>query len=190
MTTVDDRRMTEFFESIEAPEGIKAELLRGEIVMTTGLDLVHNLIVESVQDAIPRDRWRRLTTQTIDILGEASEPQPDLVVLERDVAPASGRLLPVTLVTLLVEVVSKTSRLRDHVTKRSIYAAGGVPAYLIIDPFAAKCVMLTEPGGAGEQADYRAERTSKFGEPVPVDVLGMMLETSDVGTLPDVTRGQ
>lgn len=89
---------------------------------------------------------------------------------------------------MLVEVVSKTSKLRDYVTKRSIYAAGGVPAYLIIDPSAAKCVVLTEPGGSGEQADYRTERTSKFGEPVPLDALGLTLDTSDFGTLPDVTQ--
>jgi Uma2 family endonuclease len=184
MTAVDDRRMTEFFESFEAPEGIKVELLRGEIVMMAGPDLVHNLIVQAVQDAIPRDRWHRVQTQDIDLLGEASEPQPDLVVLPRDSAPAAGRLLPAELVTMLVEVVSRTSKLRDYVTKRSIYAAGGVPTYLIIDPLVAKCVVLTEPAGVGEQADYRAERTSKFAEPVPLDALGLMLDTSEFGILP------
>ncbi|WP_234323520.1 Uma2 family endonuclease [Streptomyces sp. NRRL F-2580] len=28
---------------------------------------------------------------------------------------------------MVVEVVSKTSKLRDYVTKRSVYAAGGIP---------------------------------------------------------------
>jgi Uma2 family endonuclease len=140
--------------------------------------------VQAVQDAIPRDRWHRVQTQDIDLLGEASEPQPDLVVLPRDSALAAGRLLPTELVTMLVEVVSKTSKLRDYMTKRSIYAAGGVPTYLIIDPLVAKCVVLTEPAGVGEQADYRAERTGKFREPVPLDALGLMLDTSEFGILP------
>lgn len=30
MTAVDDRRMAEYFESFEAPEGVKVELLRGK----------------------------------------------------------------------------------------------------------------------------------------------------------------
>ncbi|MFD7837468.1 Uma2 family endonuclease [Streptomyces sp. NPDC059761] len=184
MTAVDDRQMTAFFESLEAPEGIKVELLRGEIVMMAGPDLVHNLIVQTIQDAIPRDRWHRLQTQDVDLLRESSEPQPDLVVLPRDAAPASGRLMPVEVITLLVEVVSKTSKLRDYVTKRSIYAAGGVPTYLIVDPFEAKCTLLTEPVGTGEQAGYRTERNSKFGEAVPLDGLGVMLDTADFGTLP------
>ncbi|MFK0045747.1 Uma2 family endonuclease [Streptomyces sp. NPDC090741] len=81
-------------------------------------------------------------------------------------------------------VLRETSKLRDYVTKRSIYAAGGIPTYLIIDPFQARCVVLTEPFGTGEEADYRTERTSKFGEPVPLDALGLTLDTMEFGTLP------
>ncbi len=107
-------------------------------------------------------------------------------MLERGAGPESGRLLPSEVVTLLVEVVSKTSPHRDYVVKRSIYAAGGVPVYLIIDPFEAKCVVLTEPVGSGEQANYRTERTSKFGEQVPLDALGVTLDTAEFPTLPPV----
>lgn len=184
MTAVDDRRMTEYFESFEAPEGFKVELLRGEIVMMAGPDVVHNLIVLFVQRQIPMDRWYPLQTQDVDIPAESSEPQPDLVVLPTEAAPESGRLVPAAALAVVVEVVSKTSKLRDYVTKRSIYAGGGIPTYLIIDPFEAKCVVLTEPFGAGEDADYRGVRTSKFGEPVPLDALGVTLDTTEFGTLP------
>lgn len=152
--------------------------------MMAGPDLVHNLIVMFVQRQIPMDRWYPLQTQDVDIPAESSEPQPDLVVLPSEAAPESGRLVPAGALTMVVEVVSKTSKLRDYVTKRSIYAAYGIPTYLIIDPFQAKCVVLTEPFGAGEEADYRGTWTGKFGEPVPLDVLGVMLDTADFGTLP------
>ncbi|GGN42036.1 hypothetical protein GCM10012285_21900 [Streptomyces kronopolitis] len=59
MTTVDERRMTELFENLEVPEGVKVELLRGEIVLMAGPDLVHNPIVEAVFDQIPREKWHR-----------------------------------------------------------------------------------------------------------------------------------
>jgi hypothetical protein len=62
--------------------------------MTAGPDLVHNDIIDAMIDQFPRTRWRRLQTQDIAILEEASEPQPDLVILERGAGPASGRLLP------------------------------------------------------------------------------------------------
>ncbi|MFE0376013.1 Uma2 family endonuclease [Streptomyces inhibens] len=189
MTAVDDRLITDIvaiFEGLEVPEGFKAELLRGEIVMMAGPDLVHNRIVLRVLRQIPDQKWDCLQTQDIDLLSETSEPQPDLVVLERDAGPESGRLLPSQVITMLVEVVSKTSVDRDYGIKRSIYAAGKVPAYLIVDPVVGQCVLLTEPAGSGEDADYRVQRISKFGDSVPLELLGVKLDTSEFGTLPNV----
>ncbi|GHJ98804.1 Uma2 family endonuclease [Streptomyces sp. NPDC003753] len=188
MTAVDERGMTKFFEEFEPPGGVKVELLRGEIVMMATPDLVHNRIVVDVQDQIPRKHWERLQTTDVDIVDEASETVPDLLVLERGLAPDSGRLLPSQLITLVVEVVSKTSVDRDYGIKRSIYAAGKIPAYLIIDPIVAHCVLLTEPVGDGEVADYRAQRITKFGDPLPLEPLGIELDTSEFGTLTGVRR--
>ncbi|KUN92234.1 hypothetical protein AQJ67_40760 [Streptomyces caeruleatus] len=186
MTAVDERGMTKYFEELEPPEGVKVELLRGEIVMMASPDLVHNMIVEDVLDQIPRKRWSRLQTQDVDILDEASEPVPDLVVLEREARPASGRLLPSSLSTMVVEVVSKTSVQRDYEIKRSIYAAGKVPVYLIVDPVMAQCVLLTRPVGRGDNADYQRQQVTKFGAPLPVEELGLELDTTEFGTFPNV----
>lgn len=187
MTAVDERMIAVFQEHPELFEKYKIELLRGDIVMA-GPDLVHNLIVLSVQDQIPRDRWYPLQTQDIAIPGEASEPQPDLVVIEHGAFEGPGRLVPAPVATLLLQVVSKSSGHNDYKVKRSIYAAGRVPAYLIVDPFAAKCVLLTDPVGTGEDADYAVERISKFGEPVPLEMLGVQLDTADFRTLPGSPR--
>ncbi|QKV95024.1 Uma2 family endonuclease [Streptomyces sp. NA02950] len=193
MTAVDDRvelmaddradHMAKAFEDLSVPEGLKAELIRGEIVMMAGPDWVNNSIVESVVDQIPRAAWHRLQTQDIAIPGEASEPQPDLVVYERGGFEGPGRLVPAPAVTMVVEVISKTSARRDYQDKRSVYAAGQIPAYLIIDPIAAKCVLLTEPKGAGEEADYWTERASEFGDPVTIEALDLTLETDEFHTL-------
>ncbi|MEU0671573.1 Uma2 family endonuclease [Streptomyces sp. NPDC006172] len=186
MTAVDERGMTKYFEELEPPEGVKVELLRGVIVMMASPDIVHNMIVADVQDQIPRQRWARLQTQDVDILDEASEPVPDLVVLARDFLPSSGRLLPCQLITMVVEVVSKSSVHQDYVIKRSIYAAGKVPAYLILDPIMAQCVLLTKPAGQGEDADYRSQEIFKFGDVLPLEVLGLELDTTEFGTFPGV----
>ncbi|KND45295.1 MULTISPECIES: Uma2 family endonuclease [Streptomyces] len=186
MTAVDERGMTKYFEELEPPEGVKVELLRGEIVMMAAPDLVHNRIVADVQDQIPRKRWERLQTTDVDIVGEASEPIPDLLVLERGVAPASGNLVPSQLATLVVEVVSKTSVDRDYGVKRSVYAAGRIPAYLIVDPIVAHCVLLTDPVGQGDQADYRGQWITKFGDPVVLESLDLKLDTSEFGTVTGV----
>ncbi|GAA1169592.1 Uma2 family endonuclease [Streptomyces hebeiensis] len=191
MTAVDERPITraaKTFEDLDVPEGFKAELLRGDIVMMAGPDRVHNRIVQTVQDQIPHDRWDRLQTQDIAIPNEESEPQPDLVVLERGAAEGPGRLIPAPAVTLVLEVVSRTSGDRDYGEKCSMYAAGRVPAYLIIDPMEQLCMLLTEPAGEGESADYQVERITDFGDSVPLDMLGIKLDTSEFETLPAVRR--
>jgi Uma2 family endonuclease len=162
------------------------ELLRGEIVMMASPDLVHNLIVMLLGRQIPLEHWYGLQTQDVDIVDEASEPVPDLVVVAPEILPASGRLLPAGLITMVVEVVSKTSVERDYCVKRSIYAAGGIPVYLVVDPIMAQCVLLTRPEGEGERADYQGQTKSKFGEPLWIEALGVELDTSGFGTLPDV----
>ncbi|MFI1070510.1 Uma2 family endonuclease [Streptomyces puniciscabiei] len=183
MTAVEDRPMTtdimKYFENFEFPEEFKVELLRGEIVVMAGPDVAHNDILEAVVDQIPRRQWRRLQTQDIAILEETSQPQPDLVVIERGTGPGQGRLMPSEVITMLVEVVSKISVERDYVVKRSIYAAAKVPAYLIIDPVMAQCVLLTEPTGHGEDADYRRQRITKFGDLTPLEPIGIELDTCE-----------
>ncbi|MEV8539088.1 Uma2 family endonuclease [Streptomyces sp. NPDC051572] len=184
---MSDRRITEFFAEFEPPEGVRAELLRGEIVLTASPDLVHNAIVGTVKDQIPRQRWRRLQTQRVAIPEEPSEPQPDLVVIERGTGPDDGRLMPAEAVTLLVEVVSTNSVHRDYSVKRSIYAAAKVPGYLIIDPIMAQCVLFTEPTGTGENADYRCRRITKFGDLTPLEPVGIELDTGEFATYESVT---
>ena len=58
---------------------------------------------------------------------------------------------------------------------------------MIIDPFAAQCLVLTEPTGTGLSADYQSKRTRKFGDPVPLPIIGIELDTSRFGTLPPLT---
>ncbi|WP_055589418.1 Uma2 family endonuclease [Peterkaempfera griseoplana] len=183
MTAVDDR-VIRVFEDLVVPEGFKAELIRGEIVMMAGPDLVHNMIVTSIMDQIPPSRWLRVQTQDIAIPAETSLPQPDLVVLEHG-AQSRGRLVPSSAVTLVVEVVSATSRHRDCKEKREIYSAGGIPVYLIVDPVLAKCVLLTDPMevSASGRPDYQDERTARFGAPLPVPALDLTLDTSGFQTI-------
>jgi hypothetical protein len=50
----------------------------------------------------------------------------------------------------------------------------------------AQCVLLTRPEGEGEDADYLTQQITKFGDPVSLEMLGVELDTSDFGTLPDV----
>ncbi|MGW0764313.1 Uma2 family endonuclease [Streptomyces sp. NPDC002676] len=173
--------MLKFLEEFEPPEGVRTEFLRGEIWMTPNAGLVHNLIVTEVQDQIPRERWRRLQNQYVDMIPAGGLVVPDLVVTERGSGPDHG-VMPAGAVSMLLEVVSGSSAHRDYRVKRSIYAAAKLPAYLITDPVMAQCVLLTEPVGTGEDADYRRQRITKFGDLTRLEPIGIELDTSEFAT--------
>nr|WP_216590857.1 Uma2 family endonuclease [Streptomyces brasiliscabiei] len=178
--------MIRFLEEFEPPEGIRVELLRGEILMTSSPDLVHNTNVMEAVDRIPRERWSRLQRQCVDMLDRVSAPVPDLVVTERGAGPGHGTSMPCDAITMLVEVVSERSVHRDCSVKRRIYAEAGVPAYLLVDPIMAHCVLLTEPAGAGEDADYRCRRITEFGGLTPLELIGIELDTSEFAAYENV----
>jgi Uma2 family endonuclease len=79
--------------------------------------------------------------------------QPDLfVVLPADAVDvrqdgAHGRP------SLVVEIVSPSSRVQDRRRKRAIYARSGVPEYWIVDPAARNLMVLTDP----VDGEYRTE---------------------------------
>jgi Uma2 family endonuclease len=181
---VNDQQMIEYFATLDVPEGVRAELLRGDIVMTRPSDVVNNVTVTEVADGISRRRWHRFQRQYVEMHREISEPVPDLVVFERGAGPDSGRLLPVDVVTMLVEVVSASSAHRDYVTKRFLYAAAGVPVYLIVDPSAAECRVLTDPYGRGVCADYRSQRTWKYGETLFLPEVDAGIDTACFPAMP------
>ncbi|BCK71311.1 hypothetical protein Srufu_052640 [Streptomyces libani subsp. rufus] len=62
VTAMHDRALDEYFAEFEPPEGLRAELLRREILLTGGTDIVHNRIVSDVTAQIPHDRWHRFAT--------------------------------------------------------------------------------------------------------------------------------
>jgi hypothetical protein len=52
----------------------------------------------------------------------------------------------------------------------------------------AHCVLLTDPVGEGEQADYRGQWITKCGDTVLHESLGVELHTSEFGTVTGVRR--
>ncbi len=110
---MDERAKTDHFEGLDVPDGFKAELLRGDIVMMAEPDRVHNQIILEVRYQSPR-YWLPPQTQDIAVPGETSEPRPDLVVVERGAVEGRGRLVPAPACGLLMEVVSRNSAERDH----------------------------------------------------------------------------
>ncbi len=130
----------------------------------------HVELVRGVPEVSPPESLgnRRATTRVVGVLLGALPPgwmpvtevdvtvddraptvrRPDVAVVSDAASDSAGRHDP-ALVSLVVEVVSPTSRARDWVTKQAEYAAAGIGAYLLIDPGRNALALFTDPSPAG-----------------------------------------
>jgi Uma2 family endonuclease len=116
-------------------DGRRYELIDGSIIVSPSATIDHNTIArwiaQALEDSKPDDEYVVGTDQSATI-DDRNEPRPDVVVARAEHAQETP--FPIDGATLVVEVVSPTSALRDTEIKRVLYARAGVPAYWIVVP--------------------------------------------------------
>ncbi|AKA04735.1 hypothetical protein SAZ_21435 [Streptomyces noursei ZPM] len=168
----DKETLLDFFLGLDTPQGFRAELVEGEIVVTPPPDGDH----EDYLGIIGRQVTRRSATD-IQISGykglvlSGADDQPaDHVIPDATIAPYAMRLfrgaepwMPSKGVAMVVEVTSSRPR-NDRVAKRHAYARGAVPLYLLVDRAKSAVTIFSEPKGD----DYLSTHTAPFGDPLPL----------------------
>ncbi|MET9419421.1 MULTISPECIES: Uma2 family endonuclease [unclassified Streptomyces] len=176
----DERTLDEMFQWLEsAPEGFKVEIVEGAIFMSPQRD-IHWQIIRRIVRAL-EDRFGMDVTVTsdvrIDFPGTLNGFAPDVAKI-RDGAEkdAAGRWRHQD-VEFVAEVVSKGTGHNDYGPKKAAYAAAGVPAYLVADPYQRKCHLYTAP----KEGDYATETTVVFGTDLDLTgtPVGLTLTTAD-----------
>jgi Uma2 family endonuclease len=164
--------LLEGFLSLDTPQGFRAELIEGEIVVTPPPDGYH----EGCISKIVRQVMKQSQTE-MDFSGNRGLKLPSAGSHTKSRAIPAATFAPVDLeffsdeeswvpcqgVALVVEVTS-TRPQRDREDKRYGYALGGIPLYLLVDRQAAVVTLFSEP----EKGDYREHRTVVFGKPLPL----------------------
>ncbi|WP_042373957.1 Uma2 family endonuclease [Streptacidiphilus neutrinimicus] len=149
------------WESFEPPSGLVAQYYGGQIVMQANPLLLHDLVIRSIvrQDFDPYEAWGE---RGID-LGTDGEPCPDVVVMHRDDIDLTVRNTPAQVVRVVGEVVSPSSAKADWRDKRELYAAHGIPLYLVIDPRHGTWHVLTL-----DNLGYVQTQEGIFGQSIPL----------------------
>ncbi|WP_239162745.1 Uma2 family endonuclease [Paractinoplanes rishiriensis] len=98
------------------------------------------LMVWLAAAGVPADRIAQAVGLRIEGRNGVGGRIPDLVVWSK--AQADGVWLPVDDVLLVVEIISPGSEGVDTVTKRSEYAAAGIPQYWVVDLDQAQTVTM------------------------------------------------
>ena len=174
-TVVDLERMRE--ESKD-----RLELIDGEVFVVPAPNIGHqdvqaNLVFEFVGQIARRGRGRVFPAPTDLRFSDVRDVQPDLIV----VLPGDGATINPERIegvpSLVVEIVSPSSRVQDRRVKRALYADAGVPEYWIVDHAARSVVVLSDPANG----DYRTETTYGDGDTVrSATILDITVPVADI----------
>ncbi|OUC96663.1 Uma2 family endonuclease [Streptomyces swartbergensis] len=176
--------LLEGFLALDTPEGFRAELIEGEIVVTPPPDGDHEdyigLIVEQVHMR-SRTRMQFAGTKGL-ILRKGGDCPKDRVIPDGTFAPRELRLyrgagswMPCDGVTMVLEVTSTRPK-ADREAKRRCYARGGIPLYLLVDREASSVTLFSDP----EKDDYREHCTRPLGKSITLPApFAFDLDTTD-----------
>ncbi|MFR0352276.1 Uma2 family endonuclease [Streptomyces sediminimaris] len=176
--------LLEGFLALDTPEGFRAELIEGEIVVTPPPDGDHeDCIGLIVNQVIRRSRTEMQFSGNKGLKLRSGNGCPkDHVIPDGMFAPMRLRLyrgadswMPCDGVTMVLEVTS-TKPQADREAKRHSYARGGIPLYLLVDREASSVTLFSDPG----KDDYREHCTRPFGRPLSLpEPFAFDLDTAD-----------
>ncbi|MFI6059152.1 Uma2 family endonuclease [Streptomyces sp. NPDC051286] len=145
----DERTLDSMFEWLEkmpVPEGIKTEIVGGNIFMSlqrnTHWDIIAD-IFEQLRATYPRRRVK--SDVRVDFPGHLNGFAADVLALREDAAKDGKGNWLFSGVEFVAEVISKGTAMNDYGPKKDAYAAAGVPVYLIADPYSGECHVFRNP---------------------------------------------
>jgi Uma2 family endonuclease len=180
---LEPRRLSvaDYHRMIEAgilDEDERLELLEGVIVAVSPPNRPHAYVIQRLNALLVRQLGPRYAVlpQLPLTLGEQSEPEPDLAVV--DAAAAASKEAHPSQAFLVIEVADDSLR-KDRLVKGPLYARFGVPEYWIVN-LPERCVEVHRDPDVVAQR-YRSVSVVRPGEALESDsVPGLKLRTEEV----------
>ncbi|MEU2288837.1 Uma2 family endonuclease [Streptomyces sp. NPDC013178] len=176
--------LLEGFLALDTPEGFRAELVEGEIVVTPPPDGEHEKYISRiVRQVIKRSGTDMDFSANKGLRLESGGaypknhvvPDATFAPLDLDLFGSAGSWMPCRGVAMVLEVTSSKPQ-ADREAKRRCYARGGIPLYLLADRETSQVTLFSAP----ENDDYREHRTLPFGKPLTLpEPFAFDLETAD-----------
>ncbi|MGN9793709.1 Uma2 family endonuclease [Streptomyces sp. OZ13] len=176
----DERTLDEMFQWLEsAPEGFKVEIVEGAVFMSPQRDIhwqIIRRIVRALEDRFGMD-VTVMSDVRIDFPGTLNGFAPEVAKIKDGAGKDEAGRWRHQDVEFVAEVISKGTGHNDYGPKKAAYAAAGVPAYLVADPYQRKCHLYTAP----KEGDYTTETAVAFGTDLDLTdtPVGLTLTTAD-----------
>jgi Uma2 family endonuclease len=156
----------------EPPEGHKAEVIEGNIVLSPTPSRHHGKIYSKLHrqlHALLPAHLDITTNVTLDMTATDERYVPDLLVVHEDALEGGEWLLDPADAELVVEIVSPSNSRNDRVVKVRGYAASAVPVYLLIDPLEESVTLFSDPSDGMYQQMGRVPFGRSIALPPPCD---------------------
>ncbi|MEU7097221.1 Uma2 family endonuclease [Streptomyces longwoodensis] len=173
------------FLALDTPEGFRAELIEGEIVVTPPPDGDHEKYISRIVRQVIKRSGAEMDfsgNKGLRLKSGGACPKnhviPDVTFarLERDLFGGADTWMPCEGVAMVLEVTS-TKPQADRDAKRRCYARGGIPLYLLVDRESSSLTLFSDP----EKDDYREHCTRPFGKQITLpQPFAFALDTSDL----------
>ncbi|MFF3328828.1 Uma2 family endonuclease [Streptomyces sp. NPDC002888] len=155
-------------DRLDVLDGYKAEIIRGNIVMSPWsqgyyLDVM-DLVCDQLRPHLPEGH--RITYGPFLYVFPGAERAygPDIQVVDRQASRTTSNRLDGEALSFVAELTSSATRDDDLTDKVETYAKAGVPVYLILDMQEEKATVLWEPSAEG----YQARCSKPFGEKLDI----------------------
>jgi Uma2 family endonuclease len=160
--------LLDLLDELHVPDGFKAEIIRGNIVVSSWSKAyyadVMDLVCDQLRPYLPEDH--RITWGPLLYVFPGSERAygPDIHAAHRSVRQTTSNRLDGEALSFVAELTSPSTRDDDLTDKVETYGKAGVPVYLILDMQEEKATVLWAPSAEG----YTARLTKPFGEKIEI----------------------
>ncbi|MFI5985396.1 Uma2 family endonuclease [Streptomyces sp. NPDC051555] len=154
-------------EEMNTPDGFKAELIRGKIVVSPWSKLRYYRPMRALREQLQAHAPEGHVADTAPFLFQFPAANraygPDLYVTDESAFDEEGRHADGTALSLVAESTSLSTKDVDWQEKLDVYG-GVVPIYLVVDMQEREITRFSDPSPHG----YRSRTTVSFGEPLHV----------------------
>ncbi|MFE0422603.1 Uma2 family endonuclease [Streptomyces sp. NPDC058953] len=167
---------------LDTPDGYKAELVRGKIVVSPWSKLRYKRPMKLLRRQLGAHAPEGHDADTSPFLFVFAHSRrafgPDLHVADESAFDAEGRHADGEALSLVAELTSVSTRDADWQDKLEVYGRT-VPVYLVLDMGAEEITAFWDPSPTG----YRSRTTKPFGKPLRIpEPFGFDLDTAGFGT--------
>ncbi|WP_078914030.1 Uma2 family endonuclease [Streptomyces sp. NRRL S-37] len=167
-------------DELDVPDGYKAEIIRGNIVVSPWskafyLDVME-LVCEQLRPYLPEEHRISYGPFLYVFPGVERAYGPDIHVAHRGVSRSTSNHLDGEALSFVAELTSSSTRNDDLTDKVETYGKAGVPIYLLLDMQEEQATVFSMPSAKG----YEARCSKPFGEKLPIPApFGCVLDTTE-----------